>query len=402
MSSLIFLLPNTPLTAATEFAYVLTPDGRTVGDHATAPLALLPRAAGAGAEVVAIAPASALSWHQVELPKGVTVASPRLRAVLEGLLEDRLLDEPESLHFAIAPNARPGAAVWVAVCARQWLRDAVLALEAAGRPISRIVPEFAPEDPLALHAVGDADNATLVLSGNDGVLAVPLSAHALGMLPALPEDTGCLAEPAVAALAEQLLQHPVQLQQASQRWLRAAQSGWDLAQSEFASSNRARAVKRLAALWGDILRAPQWRPARWGAIVLVAANLVGLNAWAWKERSGVAAKRESVQRILTTTFPQVKVVVDAPLQMEKEVALLRQSAGATSSRDLEAMLGELALVAPPQRPLASIDYSGGELRVKGLVSSPPEAAALAESIRARGYAADLRGDTLVLSVREAP
>ena len=402
MSSLIFLLPNASVTAATEFAYVVTPDGRSVGDHATAPLALLPRPAGAGGEVVAIVPASALSWHQVELPKGVTAASPRVRAVLEGLLEDRLLDEPETLHFALQPGARPGTPVWVAVCARQWLRDAVHALEAANRPISRIVPEFAPEDPLALHVLGEADNAMLVLSGSDGVLAVPLAAHSLGLLPAAPDDAVVLAEPAVAALAEQLLQQPVQLQQAPQRWLQAAQSGWDLAQSEFASSNRARAAKRLAALWGDMLRAPQWRPARWGAIVLVAANLAGLNAWAWKERSSLAAKRESVQRVLTTTFPNVKVVVDAPLQMEKEVALLRQTAGATSSRDLEAMLGELATVAPPQRPLASIDYSGGELRVKGLASTPPDAAALAESLRGRGYAADLRGDTLVLSVREAP
>jgi general secretion pathway protein L len=402
MSSLIFLLPNTAVTSATEFAYLVTPDGRTVGDHATAPLALLPRPSGPGGEVVAIVPASALSWHQVDLPKGVTAASPRLRAVLEGLLEDRLLDEPESLHFALQPGARPGAPVWVAVCARQWLRDAVHALEAADRPISRIVPEFAPEEPRALHVLGDPDHATLVLSGSDGVLTVPLAAHSLGLLPPAPDDAVALAEPAVAALAEQLLQQPVQLQQAPQRWLQAAQSGWDLAQSEFASSNRARAAKRLAALWGNMLRAPQWRPARWGAIVLVVANLAGLNAWAWKERSSLAAKRESVRRVLTTTFPNVKVVVDAPLQMEKEIALLRQGAGATSSRDMEAMLGELSTVAPPQRPLASIDYSGGELRVKGLASTPPEAAALAESLRGRGYAVDLRGDTLVLSVREAP
>ena len=402
MSSLIFLLPNASVTAATEFAYLVTPDGRSIGDHASAPAALLPRPTGAAGEVVAIAPLSALSWHQVELPKGVTAASPRLRAVLEGLLEDRLLDEPETLHFALQPDARAGTPVWVAVCGRHWLRDAVHALEAVGRPISRIVPEFAPEEPATLHAVGEPENATLVLTGNEGVLTVPLAAHALAMLPALADDARRVAEPAVAALAEQLLQRPVQLQQATQRWLQSAQSGWDLAQSEFASSNRARAAKRLAALGADVLRAPQWRPARWGAIVLVAANLLGLNAWAWKERSSIDAKRESVRRVLTTTFPQVKLVVDAPLQMEKEVALLRQAAGATSGRDLEAMLGELAAVAPPQRPLAAIEYTGGELRVKGLASSPAQAAALAESLRSRGYGAELRGDTLVLIQREAP
>lgn len=402
MSSLIFLLPNAPVGPATEFAYLVTGDGRSVGAHASAPAALLPRPAGAGGEVVAIAPAAALSWHQVELPKGVSAASPRLRAVLEGLLEDRVLDEPESLHFAIQPGARTGVPVWVAVCDRQWLRAGVQALEAAGRPISRIVPEFTPEEPLALHAIGDPEHATLVVSGSDGVLALPLAAQALALLPPLPEGARRVAEPAVAALAEQVLQQPVELQQATERWLQAAQSGWDLAQSEFASSNRARAVKRLAAVWVDILRAPQWRPARWGAVMLVAANLLGLNASAWKERSSLDAKRDAVRRILTTTFPQVKVVVDAPLQMEKEVALLRQTAGATSARDLEAMLGALATVAPPQQPLASIDYAAGELRAKGLASTPPDAAALAEGLRGSGYAAELRGDTLVITVRAAP
>ena len=134
MSSLIFLLPNTPVTTASELDYVLTPDGRSTGEHGTAPVALLPRPAGAGGEVVAIAPVSALSWHQVELPKGVTAASPRLRAVLEGLLEDRLLDEPESLHSALQPGANAGAPGGVAGWARQWLRGAVPAREAVDRP----------------------------------------------------------------------------------------------------------------------------------------------------------------------------------------------------------------------------------------------------------------------------
>ena len=399
MSSLFLLLPRDPGGAAAEYPYLVTPDGRTVGDHASAPVALLPRPSGAGGEVVAIVPLASLSWHQVELPKGVSAASPRLRAVLEGLLEDRLLDEPESLHFALEPQARPGTPVWVAVCNRQWLRDAVHALEGVARPISRIVPEFTPEDPPTLHAIGEPDNAMLVHTGADGVLAVPLSSHALALLPPLAEGGRCVAEPGVAALAEQLLQQSVHLQQTGQRWLQAAQSGWDLAQSEFASSNRARAAKKLALVWADLLGAPQWRPARWGALLLVAANLLGLNAWAWKERSALESKRATVQRILTTTFPQVKVVVDPPLQMEKEVALLRQAVGATSGRDLEAMLGALAGVVPPMQPLAALDYSGGELRLKGQPYTADDARALSPFLRSQGYAAELRGDTLAVTAQ---
>jgi general secretion pathway protein L len=402
MSSLILLLPDHAAVPATEFAYLLTPDGRAVGEHASAPAALLPRPTGAGAEVVAIAPLSALSWHLVDLPKGVTATSPRLRAVLEGLLEDRLLDEPESLHFALQPQARSGAPAWVAVCGRAWLRSAVQALEAADRPISRIVPEFTPEDPPALHAIGEPEHASLVLTGTDGVLAVPLTAAAFTLLPTLPDEARRLTEPAVAALAEQLLQQPLELQQAPQRWLQAAQSGWDLAQAEFASSNRARHLKKLSVLWGDVLRAPQWRPARWGALLLLAVHLLGVNAWAWKERNALQDKREAVRRILTTTFPQVRVVVDAPLQMEKEVALLRQAAGATSSRDLEAMLAALASAAPPGRTLTSFEYGGGEVRAKGLASTPDAVAPLAAGLRGLGYAAQLRADTLVVTPEPAP
>jgi general secretion pathway protein L len=322
--------------------------------------------------------------------------------VLEGLLEDRLLDEPDSLHFALQPHARSGVPAWVAVCDRKWLRDAVHTLEAVGRPISRIVPEFAPGDPPTLHAIGESENATLVVTGADGVLAVPLQAKALAMLPTLPDDVHRLSEPAVAALAEQVLRHPVELQPAGQRWLQAAQSEWDLAQSDFASSNRARAVKKLGVFWADVMKAPQWRPARWGALLLVAANLVGLNALAWKERSAIDATRDAVRQVLTTTFPQVKFVVDAPLQMEKEAALLRQTVGATSPRDLEAMLDALAAAAPPVRPLTAIEYTAGELRLKGQPYTPEEVRGWAASLRNLGYVAELRGDALVVKPEPAP
>ena len=121
MSALLVLLPPQPVTASTEFEYAVSRDGSTVDSHGAAQAALLPAAARAGAEVVALVPATMLSWHRVELPKGTSARSPRLRAVLEGLLEDRLLDEPEGLHFAIQPNARGAGPLWVATCDRAWL-----------------------------------------------------------------------------------------------------------------------------------------------------------------------------------------------------------------------------------------------------------------------------------------
>lgn len=402
MSALLVFLPAQPINAATEFEYALSRDGSTVETHGTAQAALLPSAARAGTEVVAVVPASMLSWHRLELPKGASAGSPRLRAVLEGLLEDQLLDEPDTLHFALQPQVRPSAPLWVAACDRAWLRSAVQVLEAAERPAARIVPEFAPEGAPVLYALGDPQQPSLVMASSEGVMTLPLSAQALPLLPSLPEDTRCVAEPAVAAIAEQLLQRPPVLQQAPQRWLQAAQSDWDLAQFEFSSSGRARALKKLGTAWADVLAAPQWRPARWGALLLVAVNLVGLNAWAWRERSALDEKREAIRRTLTQTFAHVKVVVDAPLQMEREVAALRQATGATSGRDLEAMLGALTTASPPARPVSGLEYSQGELQVKGLAYTPEEARAVAAALKSQGFSATLRGETLAIAPESLP
>lgn len=402
MSALIVYLPPQPLGASTEFEYALTRDGSSLEDHGSAPATLLPAASRAGMELVALVPASMVSWHRVELPKGTSASSPRLRAVLEGLLEDQLLDEPDTLHFALQPNTRTAGPLWVAACDRAWLRSAVQTLEAAGRPASRIVPEFAPEGEPTLYALGDPQQPQLVAAGGDGVAVLPLSAQALPLLPPLPEDTRCVAEPAVAALAEQLLGRLPMLQQAPERWLRSARSAWDFAQFEFSSSGRARAFKKLGTAWDDLLSAPQWRPARWGAVLLVAVNLIGLNAWAWRERAALADKRETIRGTLTQTFPQVKVVVDAPVQMEREVAALRQLTGAPSGRDLEAMLGALSTSSPPQRPVSAAEFSAGELRVKGLALTPDEARAVESGLKGRGYASKLQGETLVISKETTP
>ena len=401
MSTLLVSLSLEPATSATEWAFALTADGRTVSDHGRAAAALLPMPRGTGAEVVAVVPVQALAWHRIELPKGITPGTPRLRAALEGLLEEQLLDDPETLHLALQPGARAGGPAWVAVCSRAWLRQALQVLEGAGRPVGRIVPEFAPEGPLALAVTGDAQQPLAVASSDDGVLALPLTAAALGLLPPLPEDAPCVAEPAAAAAAEQVLQRKLTLQQAPQRWVQAARTAWDLAQFEFASSARARALKKFASGWADVLHAPAWRPVRWAAVLLVAVNLVGLNAWAWKERAALQDKRDAVRRVLTDTFPQVKTIVDAPVQMEREVAALRQQTGTASPRDLDAMMAAMGTALPAGRAPAAMEYTGSVLRVLGLSLSPEEFRTVATQLRTQGYAATQEGAVLVLAAEDA-
>lgn len=401
MSTLLVQLPADPVTAATEFAFAVSADRRTVLEQGRASATILPSPRGADAGIVAVVPAQALSWHQVDLPRGVGAGSPRLRSVLESLLEERLLDEPANLHFAVQPDAA-GGTVWVAACDRAWLRGALGVLEAAGRAPQRIVPEFSPQPQLQIDAVGDPELAQLVASSPQGVLVLPLHPASLALLPPWDAQTPRSAEPAVAALAEHVLQQTVPLQQAAQRWLLAAQDGWDLAQFEFATGGHVRLLKQLASGWTEFLRAPHWRPALWGAAALVALQVIGLNAWAWKERSALAAKREAIRTTLTRAFPQVKVIVDAPLQMEREVAALRQATGAASGRDLESMLTALALSAPPGRSAASVEYSSGELRARGLALDADTLRPVAANLRSMGYSATLQGDVLLVAMETSP
>ena len=256
--------------------------------------------------------------------------SARLRPALTGLLEDRLLTEPQDLHFALAPDARGGdAPCWVAMCDRHWLQRHLYALEAAGRPVSRIVPEAAPQEgEPALTLTGDDARPLALLTGGAqeaGVLALPFTPAALALLPQdaaglLPEDTAVQAEPAVAQLAERLLGGPVPLLPRAERLLLACRSRWDLAQMDLAAGSRARAGKRLLALGRAMWYERQWRPARWVLALALIANLAGLNLWAWQERARLHALREQTEVTLTQTFPHVCLVVDAPLQMEREVS----------------------------------------------------------------------------------
>jgi general secretion pathway protein L len=409
MTTLIVTLPSEPADAAALYDYVLTPDGSTVGEQSRAPLALLPLVGSRGGEVVAVVAARHLSWHQVQLPSGTLsrgffqdASTTRLRAVLEGLLEERLLDETSQLHFAIEPAPQADAPVWVAVCDRAWFRAALQALEQAGLPAGRIVPEFAPDTRTqALYVVGEPNDAQMVFTARGGVSVWPVSAESVALLN-WPDDHDIVAEPAVATLAEQLFKRSVTPQQGAQRLLQSLASPWELAQFDLVSSGRTRTWKRLSESFTRFARAPQWRATRVALLALLLINLVGLNTWAWREQALINAQRSAIRDLLTSTFPHVRVVVDAPLQMAREVAALQRASGAPSGRDLETMLGAVGAVAPANTSLNAIGFIAGELRMKGLKLTPEDITQLAFKLQPQGYAATPEGDSLIIKQGALP
>ena len=402
------LLLTLPPGSPGGYDYATSTDGQSLAAHGHASAALLPPA-GRGVEVVAMVPATLLSWQRLTLPRGVGAGSPRLRATLVGLLEDQLLDDPEQLHFALAPDASADGSTWVAVCDKTWLAAHLHTLDAAERPVNRIVPELHPRaGDLRLAITGKPEHPWVLMSGDlapGGAQALPLTPGALALLDRAEAGDGgveLLAEPAVAERAEQMFQRRVTIQTPAQRLLAASRSNWDLAQFDLARTGAARAARRLGAFWRDFLHAPPWRPARWGLALLLLAHLAGLNVWAWRTQQELAARRARIDATLTETFPQVKTVVNAPVQMEREVAALRQSTGAPSARDLEPMLGALGQHTGVSAAPEAIEFTAGELRVKGARLAADALADANQRLRPAGYQLQANADGVLLRQESAP
>lgn len=397
MSALILEAPLPFAPTPASWAFALTHDGETVAESGQAAPALLPRT-GRGTQTVLVIPAPALSWHRVPLPQVSLRDRARLRAVLAGLLEDQLLDDPAQLHFALAPDARAGAPAWVAVCRADWLRAQLQQLQDADIAVHRIVPAFAPAsasapaegaDGCALHAIGSEDAPWLVATGaavQGGVLCVPLApaAAALQVVAQAPASLPVHAEPAVYQLAQTRLKRPVQLQAQAQRLLQASATDWSLAQFQFANSGRDRLAQGAAAGLQTVWRAPQWRWARWGAAVLLMGNLAGLNVWAWQARADLAQERSRITQIFRATFPQVPVVVDAPLQMRQELQRLQRLSGALTPGAFTVLASAVHGLPEGQVP-RTISYEAQQLVLGGLDATAAPIAQWQAALAERGF-----------------
>ena len=408
MSTLIFKLPQ-GLPTNTSTLRVVQPGSNSTdaARHFDSPLASL--ADVPGAERVAVVPQVRMSWHRVDLPAGTLDkrffqdgGSARLRSVLDGVLEEYLLDDTALLHFAIAPNAQTGAPIWVAACDRSWLKAWLDALEQAGRSVSRIVPEFIPTDadaPMQLQVLGDSNNPVVVCCGPAGVVSLPLNTSTLQWLFAAGEPSASAqwwSEPGVAQVAEQMVGAAVPLQTDTERTVLATQSGWDLAQFEFSASRQARSRKRWTLVWDTVMHNPQWRAARWSAVAIVLAHVIGLQAWSWKEQAAQTAKRNAIAAVLTSTFPNTRVVVDAPAQMARSVALLQRQSGAPTESDMESMLNQFGALAPETAAPVAIEFLANELRLSGLDSNAAEYSSMAANLQTQGLRARWEGSMLII------
>lgn len=392
------MLLLTPVDSTTDpqglnghWQWALTDGHQTVSKHGVCATGEWP----ADDDAVLVVPAWRLSWHSVALPK---IGASRVRAVLDGLLEEHLLDDPGALHMALAPGARAGQAapVWVAVTQRRWLQQCLQTLQAAGQTITRVLPGCAPQAIPMVQVCARDDGHWWLACGPDGVLALATDRQLHTVPPLLAAwltaqtskaNLTAMAEADAPSLSMAESAWPElhwQLQPPANGALRALQQGWNLAQFELSLTDQRSIGRRLLRALLPLARAPQWRTARWGLMALLLIHLIGLNGLAWYQRRTLVEQQVEMRQLLTTTFPEVNVVLDAPLQMRRELERLRQVQGELGNGDLEVLLQTLAShdrVPSIQR----LDFAPGRVQWTGWMPAAEQRAELESDLRSQGW-----------------
>lgn len=392
MSSLIVSLPLTAASPAAQLPYALVSDSALLVDSGVAALAKWPKAS----ELVLQVPAQQLTWLQVDLPKpGRGLPAGKLRAVLEGLVEDQVLGEVSTLHLALPAQAAGGEKTWVAACDKAWLAAWLQQFEAQGRSVGRIVPEAEPQEVATLHFSGNAEDGLWVYADTQGVLCASL-AYASALLPHEWTQARISAEPAVAAQVQKLLPEGANLPivQSAPYLTRALGSAWNLGQFDLATSGSGRVWNRFLRAARQLAFAPDWRWARVGAGVLLLAQLLGLNVWAWQERQALEAQKKQL-RTAVSAITGATYVSDTPVQQaQQKLQTLRQATGTLDAGDLEPQLALLAAGLPAMAEGSQLQYEGKILRLRGSTLAADALQNLRSAAAAAGYQVLTVGDAL--------
>jgi general secretion pathway protein L len=148
------------------------------------------------------------------------------------------------------------------------------------------------------------------------------------------------------------------------------------------------------------LMSPAWRPVRIGALALVIAQIVGLNLWAWQQRSAIEARRASLQSLVKATFPGVNaqdIQRDAGAVMQRETQALRALAGKPGAADLEPMLQAAASAWPADRPVENLRFEPGKLSLAANGWNPAQIERFRSQLQPGGFRVDASEGRLIVS-----
>ena len=395
MSTLIVLLPpRDPAVRSEEWNLPELPflllDKRNVTQRAgRAALSLLPRASA----TVLIVAARDLLLTAAQMPP---LKGPRLRQALPNVVEDQLIQDPQTCHIAVDPVALASGRRVLAVIDRGWFRFVLEAFANAGHRNVKAVPAMRclplhesvadTPNPFVAGILGDVLATAPILLGGDTLrppesatarveIAIARGEHAaLGEGLAIPADavTSTLnalagaqpmtlytlrdvpgAEPRLASARPAIPgAEPLTFETLARN---ALANHFDLCQFEFAAQpwRLDRATMRRLKLPVALLA---------GALVV---SMIGINIqWMQLARQRDAINAQMTETLLNT-FPKTTVVLDAPDQMSRQLDRLRLVSGQLSPSDFLSLADALAraLGPIPVNGIAGLDYHDRRLEV---------------------------------------
>jgi len=395
LSTLIVLLPpRDPAVRSEEWNLPELPflllDKRNVTQRAgRAALSLLPRASA----TVLIVAARDLLLTDAQMPP---LKGPRLRQALPNVVEDQLIQDPQTCHIAVDPVALASGRRVLAVIDRGWFRFVLEAFANAGHRNVKAVPAMRclplhesvadTPNPFVAGILGDVLATAPILLGGDTLrppesatarveIAIARGEHAaLGEGLAIPADavTSTLnalagaqpmtlytlrdvpgAEPRLASARPAIPgAEPLTFETLARN---ALANHFDLCQFEFAAQpwRLDRATMRRLKLPVALLA---------GALVV---SMIGINIqWMQLARQRDAINAQMTETLLNT-FPKTTVVLDAPDQMSRQLDRLRLVSGQLSPSDFLSLADALAraLGPIPVNGIAGLDYHDRRLEV---------------------------------------
>jgi general secretion pathway protein L len=293
----------------------------------------------------------------------------RLQRALPNLLEDQILQDPQTCAWALG-GPEGGAERLVAAADRHWLDVVTQAFERRRIRVTAVWPAQA-----------------LQLKQPDSVAVLLCAGSSIAVLPAMGDGVGLAAGTELHTRREALRSALALLAAAgggevlglaeNDAWravLResAAEAGVSLrlgelptpgaASVDLLAAQRSGALERWAASF-------DWRAWRWplaGALTCAALAVAGLNLHWYSIAREQAELLATLDRSFAQVFPAGTTRVDPVLQMRRHVAQLRARAGQASPDDfLPLVVGlSLSLGTQAQDAIGSLEYRDGRLRAR--------------------------------------
>ncbi|GAO34650.1 general secretion pathway protein L [Sulfuricella sp. T08] len=344
--------------------WVLRDQAGAVLRRGEGPLVAMPKADS----VQAVVPASMVLLAQVKVPSR---NRRKMFQLLPYIVEEKLMYDPDSIHVAAGPQL-PGGETVVAVIDKAWMKRVIGALQSAGLPPWRMWPEtLMPAVPLGTW--------TVVWNGREGFVRTGMvsgqsldggSAEAppLGLLLAAKEaaEKGSALRKINLILAEGSDQPDLE-SWASRLDVKVEVTGaWDWSAAAYGMEK------------GVNLLQGEFTPARFESgmrqrlrIPMILVGIIialqfggGLADWLmlnYEKRQLDAYMQKSFRQ----AFPEAKAVVDAPLQMQRNLAELRHVRGLSDPVDFLPVLAKAApiLSQPESVSIQSMQYENGILRL---------------------------------------